>query len=170
MSERGPHIVIAGLMGVGKTSTAKALAEALGWPMRDSDADIESASGRTGAALVREVGVCRLHRYEADVLTAALSGDEATVVAAAGWVVEDPECRRLMTERSRVAVLDLDIGELMTRIASGDHRRPMTEAELRSAASRRSVLFDEVATWRLDARQSTVELVAQVAADVRGTT
>jgi len=137
--------------------------------MRDSDGDIETAHGMTGAELVETVGVDQLHRFEADVFIDALGDSEPTVVAAAGWVIEDVDCRRLMVERSLVAVLDLNIDDLVRRIASGNHRRTMTETELLAAASRRGPLFDEVATWRLDAAMPTDELVARVVADVPGT-
>ena len=44
----GPHVLIIGMMGVGKTTTGLALAEEIGWPYLDSDADIELLTGSTG--------------------------------------------------------------------------------------------------------------------------
>lgn len=167
MPERGPHIVIAGLMGVGKTTTARAVADELGWPMRDSDEDIEARYRHTGAELAEHVGVDELHRYEAEVLADALAAEAPSVIAAAGWVIEDERSRELMMSRANVAVLEIAVGDLMDRIATGAHRRHMSEADLRAAAVNRAPLFAEVATWRLDARGSTNDLVKVIVNDAR---
>ena len=51
--QTGPmqHIVLVGLMGSGKTTVGTLVAGRLGWPLRDSDADIAVREGRT----VREI-------------------------------------------------------------------------------------------------------------------
>jgi shikimate kinase len=36
------HLVLVGLMGTGKTTTGRILADRLGWPLRDSDPEIEA--------------------------------------------------------------------------------------------------------------------------------
>ena len=65
MSDLPRHIVIAGLMGAGKSTTGRALAERLGRVWRDSDAEIEAATGRTVRELRDAEGVDAMHAREA---------------------------------------------------------------------------------------------------------
>ena len=52
-----PHVVILGAMGVGKSTTGRALADRLGMAFRDSDADIEQLMGDSGAILADRHGI-----------------------------------------------------------------------------------------------------------------
>ena len=67
------HIVLVGLMGSGKTTIARRLAKQLGWPLRDSDADIRAAHGLTARALAERDGIDALHDLERDHLLEALA-------------------------------------------------------------------------------------------------
>jgi shikimate kinase len=156
------HLVIAGPMGVGKTTLADRLGRRLGVAVRDSDRDIEALTGRSGRDLAATDGVDALHRLEAAILLGALAGPDPTVVAAAGWAIEDPWCREALARRARVVVLDLPLGELATRAASGDHRRPIDPEEMAAIGRRRRPLYDEVAELWLPAAEDPDRLVAEV--------
>ena len=155
-------MVVVGLMGAGKSSLADALPERLGWPHRDSDADIEALTGISGAQLAARAGVDALHAREEEVLVSALEAPGPLVVSAAGWVVESPRCRRLLRERALVVWIDLPVTDLLERMQQGTHRRPMTSDEATDLAGRRDPLFREVANLRLDGRDPTSELVDSV--------
>lgn len=166
------HVVVVGLMGVGKTTAARGIAAALGRPLRDSDADVEALLGVTGAALAAQGRVDDLHAMEEAVLLGALALDEPHVVAAAAWVVESPLCRGALARRATVVHLDLPVEQLRQRIAAGDHRRPIPSDELHAIAERRRPLFDEVADVRIDATLDPEQVVSvaldAIAASVPG--
>jgi len=155
-------VVVIGLMGAGKSSLAEALAARLGWPHRDSDADIEALLGLSGAELTDRDGVDELHAREEEVLLSALEAPGPLVVSAAGWVVESSRCRRRLRERAIVVWIDLPVDVLLERMKQGTHRRPMTSREATDLARRRDPLFREVANLRLDGRDPTSELVESV--------
>lgn len=156
------HVVLLGMMGAGKTTTGRALADHLGRPFRDCDADLEALGGRSGATIAAEDGIDHLHHLEEEVLLAALASGEPGVVTGAGWVVESARCRTALAERAMVVWLDLPVAGLVDRMAASDHRRPMLAAEARAVLDRRRDLFAEVADLHLDAARPTRELVAAV--------
>ncbi len=161
------HVVVTGPMAVGKSTTAAAVAEELGWPLRDSDADIEALFGVTGGAIATERSVAELHRLEAAVLLGALAAERPSVIAAAASVVDDPLCLDALARRALVVVLDATVDELMARIPTGGHRRTMTRGEVEDLVTRRGASFAAVADVTLDASKPTSELVSAIGDAVR---
>lgn len=87
------HVVLVGLMGTGKTTVGRVLAEALGVPFSDSDAAIERERGSTVQELADEIGVDEMHDLEARHLLRALAAPGPCVVAAAASTIDDAACR-----------------------------------------------------------------------------
>lgn len=157
-----PHLVVVGLMGVGKSTTAEAVAQAAGVAVYDSDVDIDTLFAQTGGDLATEHGIDELHRIESAVLLGRLVSDEPSVISAAAWIVEDQRCCQALARRARVVVLNAPIDEILRRMATGAHRRSMDQAELTTLAARRAPLFSAVADLELDATKSTAELVTEI--------
>ena len=67
MTERrsAPRVVLIGPMGAGKTTVAGLLADAWGLPVRDTDADIEAAEGRSVSDIFVESGEAHFRALEA---------------------------------------------------------------------------------------------------------
>ena len=159
------HIVVIGPMGVGKTTTAAAIAERLGRLLRDSDADIEADTGRTGREIAETDGVPALHALEAAVLLDALADATPTVIAAAASVVDRADCREALVAPYVIA-LDLDPEPLLARIRSGAHRRTVSLEEIAALIDRREPALEAIADLRLDAQQPTATLVELAVAAV----
>lgn len=138
-------------MGVGKSTVASALADHLDRPHRDSDRDLGTLFGRSGAVLAAERGLWALHRIEAALLLGALDVERPLVVSAAASVVDDEACRDALARRALVVVLDASPAVLAERMRSGRHRRPMTAEEVKVVAARRAPLFAAVADVVIDA-------------------
>jgi shikimate kinase len=119
------HIVITGLMASGKSTTGRRLAERLGWPWRDSDAEIQSETGKTVRELRDIEGVDAMHAREHAALIRALDEPTHTVISAAASVIEDEASRRAMT-RPGVAVVWLHGSPhlLAQRFHAPDDHRP----------------------------------------------
>lgn len=119
------HIVVAGLMGAGKTEVGRRLAARLGRPWHDSDRDIEAMTGLTVRELRERDGVDAMHALEAKHLLEALADLEPSVISAAASTVDVPECREaLRAPDVEVVWLRASPGVLARRFASSDEHRP----------------------------------------------
>jgi hydroxypyruvate isomerase len=156
------HVVIMGPMGVGKSTTGRALAEHLGWAYSDSDDEIERAHGASGREIAARDGVAALHRIEAAALLDALGVPNPSVITAAASTIESPEVRRALSVDAMVAVLTAPTLEVLERQAAAPHRRSMSSEEYEELAQRREPWFRSVEDVRLSALRPTAELTTEL--------
>ena len=149
------HLVLIGMMGSGKSTVGRLVAERLGRAFVDSDEQLRERLGRTAREIAERDGEEALRRAEADALTAALAGPADNVIAAAAGVVLDPRNRELLRARAEVVWLRARLDTLADRVASaGDAHRPWLGDDLRESLARldegRRELYAEVATEIVD--------------------
>jgi shikimate kinase len=162
---KGPHIVLVGMMGAGKTTVGELVAGALGWPYRDSDADVVAATGLTVPEIMARDGEAAFRQQEAEALARACADPEPTVISAAGGSVLSADNRRLMKEsgtvvwlRARAATLAAWVGDGAGRpLLDGDPARVLTTLNTERAA-----LYEEVADLIIDVDDLTPEGVANM--------
>lgn len=114
-------IVLIGLMGVGKTTVGRRLAQRLNLPFVDADAEIETAAGMTIAEIFDRFGEAHFRDGERRVIARLIDG-QPKVVATGGGAFLQPETRALILDQSIAVWLDADPQILAERVAKRDHR------------------------------------------------
>jgi len=124
---RAGRLYLVGFMATGKTSVGRRLAERLGLPFVDLDAEIERASGRTIRAIFEESGEAAFREREAEFLegTASLP---AAVVATGGGSFALEGNRKTIARLGTSVHLDAPLGAVRARL-SDKTDRPLFRSE-----------------------------------------
>ena len=114
-------IALVGLMGVGKSSVGRRLANTLGLSFRDADTEVEAAAGRSIPDIFAELGEAEFREGERKVIARLL--DEAPhVLATGGGAFTDPRTRELIKAKAISVWLKTDLEVLARRIGRKDTR------------------------------------------------
>lgn len=124
---RDKTIVLVGLMGVGKSSVGRRLANVLGLPFRDADNEVEAAAGRSISAIFAELGEAAFRDGERRVI-ARLLDEPPHVLATGGGAFVNAETRALINEKAVSVWLKADI-ELLARRVSRKDNRPLVRGK-----------------------------------------
>jgi shikimate kinase len=124
-------VVLVGIMGVGKTTVGRRLAEALRWQFVDADDEIERAAGLTVAEIFARHGEPEFRRGEREVI-ARLLREDRHVVATGGGAFVDPLTRARIRERAVSIWLRAPLDVLMARVARRDDRPLLRTADPRA--------------------------------------
>lgn len=160
-------LVLVGLMGAGKSTVGRIVADRLGWPLVDSDEAIEARTGCSVRALWEAGGEAAYRALESDVVLDAVRSGEDVVVAAPGGVVLDEQVR-LALEAVDVVWLRADPSTLAGRVEVGDHRPLLgddPETVLAEMADTRADLYRQVADTVIDVEGLDPEAVADLLID-----
>ena len=135
----GRTVALVGLMGAGKTTIGRRLAQALALPFVDADEAIVAAAGRSIEDIFAERGECEFRRGERQVIARLLDGPPH-VLATGGGAFIDPRTRALMKARAISIWLKAPLDVLMKRVTKRDHRPLLKEDDPRAVMQR---LMDE---------------------------
>jgi shikimate kinase len=128
-------IVLVGLMGAGKSSVGRRLAEKLELPFVDADHEIEAAAGQSIAEIFADHGEVYFRDGERKVI-ARLLGGGAQVLATGGGAFMNDETRQRIREGGVSVWLKADLPLLMKRVLKRSDR-PLLKSEDPEAVMRR---------------------------------
>ena len=123
---RGLNIYLIGMMGAGKTTVGKLLAEKLEYRFIDTDNIIETVSQKKINQIFAEEGESTFRQLETGVLV-QVSAYLRTVIATGGGIVLRQNNWSYLQE-GMVIYLDVPVNLLVNRLAD-DQTRPLLQAE-----------------------------------------
>lgn len=120
-------VALVGMMGVGKSTVGRKLAESLGAAFVDSDEEIERAAGLSIPEIFERHGEAEFRRGERRVIERLLNGPPI-VLATGGGAYMDPETRALLKEKATTVWLRADLDLIWKRVNRRD-TRPLLKRE-----------------------------------------
>jgi shikimate kinase len=135
----GLNLYLIGMMGSGKSSAGRHLAEQLGYRFLDADTSLEQVAGRSIPELFASEGEEGFRRLEAAVLNQIASW-HSLVVATGGGVVTHPQNWGQL-HQGVVIWLDAPDALLLERLSSDPTPRPLLQTE--DPAARLAALLAE---------------------------
>ena len=116
-------VVLVGVMGVGKPSVGRKLAQLLNLPFTDADDEIEMAAQMTITEIFEQFGEDGFRDGERRVIARLLETGPCVLATGGGAFVQD-STRRLILEKGIAIWLDSDVETLVERVGR-KHTRPL---------------------------------------------
>lgn len=159
------NLAFLGLMGVGKTTVSKLVAEALGRPWLSTDALIAQHAGRTIADIFATDGEAAFRRLERQVVAEVARHRRVVIDLGGGAVLEDDNVAALRTG-SVLVQLTAPVAVLVARVAATAATRPLLgtdpAAALHRLAAERAARYAAVADHTVDATGTPTDVAAAV--------
>jgi shikimate kinase len=155
--------VLIGMMGAGKSLAGYLVASRLGWPLLDSDEQIQRRTGQTVAQIFAERGEAAFRAEETQALAEAVTGEGPLVVSVAGGAVLAADNRRLLRQAGLVVWLRAELATLARRVAGGSHRPLLAgdpSARLATLYGERRPLYQQLSDVVIDVDDLTPNEVA----------
>ena len=115
-------------MASGKSTIGRALAEQIGWPFVDLDAEIEAQTGKRIDAIFSEVGEANFRRIETSVLQShvlRIESEPPRVIALGGGAFIQDRNWQLISESKGITLwLDCSLETILRRLGD-DNIRPL---------------------------------------------
>ncbi|MHC4821436.1 MAG: shikimate kinase, partial [Planctomycetota bacterium] len=163
LDDQERRIVLIGMRGAGKSAVARAIGEASGRPVLDTDTMVEDIAGRDVATIFREDGATHFRHLEKEAVIRALRR-RGTVVALGGGAIEHldgvpPESVLVWLQATEASIVERLDGSGRPSLTGS----PITE-EVSELLSARSPRYEELSHIKVDNDGGAT--AAEVAADV----
>jgi len=128
---QGQPIVLVGLMGAGKSTVGRRLAQRLHVPFVDADTEIETAAGMTVSDIFARFGEAHFRDGERRVIARLITGEPRVIATGGGAFIQD-ETRALILDNTLSVWLDASPEVLVARVARRDTRPLLREGDPRA--------------------------------------
>ena len=158
-------IWLVGMMGAGKSTVGRALAEELGTSFHDTDTTVESITGMPIPDLWDREGEKAFRELEAAVVE-TMARTHTGVIATGGGVVLDAARRHLMRDSGTVVWLKVPV-EVLARRVERSSNRPLLEGEgspkarLAVILQERGEAYEQAADISIDAGDSSTDHIVR---------
>jgi shikimate dehydrogenase len=154
--KRTQNIALIGMPGCGKSTVGRLLAEKLGRPFADIDAQIEAAAGKKIPRIFAEDGEETFRQLETRVL-AEEAKKSGMVVATGGGVVTRPENFDLLRQNSLIVYLKRELTDLIT------DGRPLSQGVgIKALAAKRLPLYEAWSDYAVQVEAKPEQTAAMI--------
>lgn len=138
-------IALIGFMGIGKTTVGRELSRRLGWPVLDTDSEIESRSNMTIREIFDWLGEPHFRELEQEVIRAEAAQARRILSLGGGAFMQEGN-RRLLIESCTVVYLAAPWSYVSKSVQRLKNTRPLlrdrTSAELEKLFASRHPVYD----------------------------
>ncbi len=162
------NLVLLGMMGAGKSTVAKIVADRLGRPHIDTDAEVERRAGRPIAAIFEQDSEAVFRRLEKLAVT-QVACHSNQVVSLGGGAVLDDACLEALRSSGVLIELRAPAETLAARLVSQAPNRPLLAgpdlpARVGELMELRAPRYEEAADHSVDASGAPVAVAEAVLA------
>jgi XRE family aerobic/anaerobic benzoate catabolism transcriptional regulator len=122
---KASRIALVGLRGAGKSTLGRKLADALGVPFVELNAEIERVAGCSLGEIHNLLGPAAYRRYERRALEEVIRKHQQAVIATPGGIVSEPATFNLLLAQCTTVWLQAAPEEHMQRVVAQGDLRPM---------------------------------------------
>ena len=155
------NVILAGMMGSGKTTVSRALSDKLGLEVVDTDAEIIAKHGRI-ADIFAKFGEEHFRDLETQTVREVCKRD-GVIISTGGGCLLRAENRELFKNSGKIIYLRARLETLVARV-EGDTERPLLQGGARPRLARlideRAPIYEGAADLTIDTDDLTVDEVA----------
>ncbi|ANA83467.1 shikimate kinase [Paenibacillus glucanolyticus] len=130
----GKNIILIGMMGTGKSTVGRLVADSLGYTLIDLDTEIEKLDGRTIPEMFEADGESYFREAESAALRSVLLRKGIVVASGGGAVLSTENCEA-MKQGGWVVALTADAASIVERVR-GDDNRPLLAGDVEERVGR----------------------------------
>ncbi len=128
-------LVLVGMMGVGKSTIGRKLAQVLGYGFADADDEIEAAAQMSVSEIFEQFGEEYFRDGERRVIARLLDNNGCVIATGGGAFVQD-DTRALIMKKGIAIWLDSDVDTLVERVSRNDKRPLLRGGDVREIVTR----------------------------------